>query len=218
METSLTTNTKEVRAEEVLGRLQKAYPDAKCTLNYTQNYELLIATILSAQCMDKRVNQTTVSLFKKYPTIENFAYCDKEELANDIHSCGYHNQKSKSIQGACLRIVEEFDGILPDSLEKLIKLPGVGRKTANCVLGECFDIPSLVIDTHMIRIMNLLGFTKSSDPVKIEQELMEIFPKEDWQYLTHMIIKHGREVCVARRPRCLECILVDLCPSAHITH
>ncbi len=213
----MTTNEQVVRAEKVLGRLQKAYPDARCSLNYTQNYELLIATILSAQCTDKRVNQTTVSLFKKYPTIDSFAYCDKKELANVIHSCGYHNQKSKSIQGACLRIVEDFNGILPDSLEELIKLPGVGRKTANCVLGECFGVPSLVIDTHMIRIMNLLGFTKSRDPVKIEREMMEIFPKENWINLTHMIIEHGRDICIARRPRCHECVLADLCPSAYIT-
>jgi endonuclease-3 len=217
MEISLSRNTKEVKAEEVLRRLQKAYPDARCSLNYTKNYELLIATILSAQCTDKRVNQTTDSLFKKYTTIESFAYCNKDELANDIHSCGYHNQKSKSIQGACLWIVEEFDRILPDSLEELIKLPGVGRKTANCVLGECFAVPSLVVDTHMIRIMILLGFTKSSDPVKIEREMMGIIPEENWIKLTHMVIEHGRKICIARRPLCHACMLVDLCPSAHNT-
>ena len=201
-------------AHEIVQRLRKAYPDSKCSLNYSTTYELLVATILSAQCTDHRVNQVTPDLFKKYPTPEDFAYANIEELARDIHSCGYHNQKAKGIQGASLKIVEENNGEVPDNMDNLVKLPGVGRKTANCVLGECFNMPSMVIDTHMVRIMNLLGLTSSRDPKKIESELMELFDPSDWVNLTHMIIDHGRAVCIARRPQCSVCVLADICPSA----
>lgn len=200
-------------AHETVQRLRKAYPDSKCSLNYSTTHELLVATILSAQCTDRRVNQVTPDLFKKYPTPEDFAYADIEELAGDIHSCGYHNQKAKGIQGASLKIVEENNGEVPDNMDDLVKLPGVGRKTANCVLGECFDVPSMVIDTHMVRIMNLLGLTSSRDPKKIESELMELFDPSDWVNLTHMIIDHGRAVCIARRPQCSVCVLADICPG-----
>lgn len=206
--------TKKIRGKEVINRLQARYPNSKCSLNYNQDYELLIATILSAQCTDKRVNQTTVELFTKYATLESFAYSDQTILAQDIHSCGYHNQKAKSIKGATTTILEEYSGKIPNNMVELLKLPGVGRKTANCVLGECFGVPAMVIDTHMIRIMNLLGFTNSKDPKKIEQELMKIFPQDDWVQLTHMIIDHGRQTCIARRPDCKICILADICPFA----
>ncbi len=202
------------RATLVAKRLKEAYPESRCSLNYTTPHELLVATILSAQCTDERVNRVTPMLFKKYPTVEAFASADVDELSQDIRSCGYHNQKARSIQGASLRIVEEYQGQVPDSLENLVSLPGVGRKTANCVLGECFETPAMVIDTHMVRIMNLLGLTSSKDPKKIELELMDLFDREEWVSLTHRVIDHGRAVCIARRPRCGECVLRDLCPSA----
>ena len=202
------------RAEKIIALLKKEYPNSKCSLNYESPHELLVATILSAQCTDHRVNQVLPNLFKKYRDIKSFANADLNELSQIIFSCGYHNQKAKSIQGSSVAILENYNGKVPESMEELIKLPGVGRKTANCILGECFNIPSMVIDTHMIRIMNLLGFTSSKDPKKIEIDLMEIFHKKYWVNLTHMIIDHGRAVCIARRPQCDKCSLADLCPSA----
>ena len=145
--------------------------------------------------------------------MEDFAYCDVTELAKDIHSCGYHNQKARSIQGASLKIVEENGGQVPDKMEALIKLPGVGRKTANCVLGEIYNVPSMVIDTHMVRIMNLLKFTATKDAKKIEFDLMKLFDEKDWVKLTHMVIDHGRAVCIARRPQCQSCVISHYCPS-----
>ncbi len=201
------------RAVEIVKQLKKSYPNAKCSLNYSSPHELLIATILSAQCTDHRVNQVTKTIFRKYQSQKAFAYADINELAKEIYSCGYHNQKAKSIQGSSLEIVEEYNGIVPDNMEDLVKLPGVGRKTANCVLGEIYGIPSMVIDTHMVRIMNLLEFTHSKDAKKIEIEIMEIFDKNDWIKLTHMIIDHGRAVCIARRPQCSMCSISNYCPS-----
>ena len=201
------------RASEIVKQLKKTYPNAKCSLNYSSSHELLVATILSAQCTDHRVNQVTKTIFQKYQSPQAFAYADVNELAKDIHSCGYHNQKAKSIQGSSLEIVEEYNGIVPDNMEDLVKLPGVGRKTANCVLSEIYGIPSMVIDTHMVRTMNLLGFTHSKDAKKIEIEIMEIFDKNDWIKLTHMIIDHGRAVCIARRPQCSMCSISNYCPS-----
>ena len=201
------------RAVEIVKQLKKSYPNAKCSLNYSSPHELLIATILSAQCTDHRVNQVTKTIFRKYQSQKAFAYADINELAKEIYSCGYHNQKAKSIQGSSLEIVEEYNGIVPDNMEDLVKLPGVGRKTANCVLGEIYGIASMVIDTHMVRIMNLLEFTHSKDAKKIEIEIMEIFDKNDWIKLTHMIIDHGRAVCIARRPQCSMCSISNYCPS-----
>ena len=205
---------KNQRASEIVSRLRTIYPDSKCSLNYNSAHELLVATILSAQCTDHRVNIVTKQLFQKYKKPADFAYCDIGLLAKDIHSCGYHNQKSRSIQCASLKIVEEYNGNVPDTLAELVKLPGVGRKTANCVLGEIYNVPSMVIDTHMVRIMGLLGFTKTKDAKKIELEMMDIFDEEEWVNLTHMVIDHGRAVCIARRPQCGQCALMDLCPSA----
>lgn len=202
------------RAAEIVKLLKAEYPKAQCSLNYKTEHQLLVATILSAQCTDKRVNQITPNLFEKYKNVESFAYCNVEELAQDVHSAGYHNSKARSIQGAALKIIEEHGGQVPTNMTDLIDLPGVGRKTANCVLGECFDVPSMVIDTHMIRIMNLLGFSKTKNAVQMESELMEIFDEKDWVKLTHMIIDHGRAVCIARRPQCEQCVLAELCPSA----
>ena len=206
-------NEKLKRVKKITKLLYQAYPESKCSLNYKNAHELLVATILSAQCTDHRVNIVTGNLFKKYEDMEDFAYCDITALSMDIHSCGYHNQKAKSIQGSSLMILEEFNRKVPHSMEDLIRLPGVGRKTANCILGEIYGIPSMVIDTHMIRIMNLLGFTKGKDAKKIEFDLMRIFNKDDWVKLTHMIIDHGRAVCIARRPKCNDCVLKALCPS-----
>ena len=203
-----------VRAAEIVSRLFLEYPNSKCSLNYSSAHELLMATILSAQCTDHRVNMVTKDLFLKYQKPADFAYSDLGKLAKDIHSCGYHNQKARSLQGASLKIVEEYDGKMPQTLEELIKLPGVGRKTANCVLGEIYNVPSMVIDTHMVRIMGLLGFTKIRDAKKIEFEMMDIFQEEHWIKLTHMIIDHGRAICIARRPKCNECVLGELCPSS----
>jgi len=206
-------NEKLKRVKKITKLLYQAYPESKCSLNYKNAHELLVATILSAQCTDHRVNIVTGNLFKKYESLEDFAYCDITALSMDIHSCGYHNQKAKSIQGSSLMILEEFNGKVPHSMEDLIRLPGVGRKTANCILGEIYGIPSMVIDTHMIRIMNLLGLIKGKDAKKIEFNLMLIFNKDDWVKLTHMIIDHGRAVCIARRPKCNDCVLKALCPS-----
>ena len=206
-------NEKLKRVKKITKLLYQAYPESKCSLNYKNAHELLVATILSAQCTDHRVNIVTGNLFKKYEDMDDFAYCDITALSMDIHSCGYHNQKAKSIQGSSLMILEEFNRKVPHSMEDLIRLPGVGRKTANCILGEIYGIPSMVIDTHMIRIMNLLGLTKGKDAKKIEFNLMLIFNKDDWVKLTHMIIDHGRAVCIARRPKCNDCVLKALCPS-----
>ena len=202
------------RAKEVVRLLKKRYVASKCSLNYSNPHELLVATILSAQCTDHRVNQVSSGLFKKYSSIEAFAFANLNELSKDIYSCGYHNQKAKSIQGSSLAILNDYEGEVPQTMEELIKLPGVGRKTANCILGECFNIPSMVIDTHMIRIMNLLQFTASKNPKIIELDLMDIFDKQDWVKLTHMIIDHGRVICIARHPKCDQCVLHEQCPSA----
>ena len=207
---------KKFRAQKVVEVLKKNYPDSKCSLNYSSPHELLIATILSAQCTDHRVNQVTQNLFKKYSSPSDFAYCDVSLLVKDIHSCGYHNQKARNIQSASLMIVEEYNGQVPNNLVDLVNLPGVGRKTANCVLGEIYNVPSMVIDTHMIRIMNLLKFVNTVDPKKMEYALMKLFNDNEWVSLTHMIIDHGRAVCVARRPNCNECVIAPYCPSVQI--
>ena len=204
------------RAKGVYQSLFAEYPDAKCSLHYKSPHELLVATILSAQCTDHRVNQVTPGLFEKYTSPKDFAYCNVLQLSKDVHSCGYHNQKSKSIQGASLKIVEEYGGQVPNNLDELVSLPGVGRKTANCVLGEIYNVPSMVIDTHMVRIMNLLKFTHTKDAKKIEFELMALFEYKNWVKLTHLIIDHGRAVCIARRPKCGACVINELCPSAVI--
>ena len=204
---------KRKRAVKITKLLYQAYPDSKCSLNYKNAHELLVATILSAQCTDHRVNIVVNKLFKKYRNPEDFAHGDLAELSKDIHSCGYHNQKAKNIQGSSLMILEEFNGKVPHSMEDLIRLPGVGRKTANCILGEIYGIPSMVIDTHMIRIMSLLRLTEGKDAKTIEFDLMYIFKKDDWVKLTHMIIDHGRAICIARRPKCNDCVLETLCPS-----
>ena len=202
------------RISEIIRRLRSAYPEATCSLTYKSPHELLVSTILSAQCTDKRVNQVTPGLFLKYRSVIDFAEANETELAQDIHSCGYHNQKARAIKRSSQIICEDYRGEVPNTLEELVKLPGVGRKTANCVLGTAFGIPSVVIDTHMIRIMNLLQFTQSRSPEKIEQDIMLIAQKDAWINLTHLIIEHGRAICISRRPRCGDCLINDLCPSS----
>ena len=202
------------RMKKVIRRLHCEYPDSQCSLSYKTPHELLVATILSAQCTDERVNQVTPGLFKKYPSVKEFAFGDLVALSKDIHSCGYHNQKAKAIQGSSITIWEEYGREGPDSMEELIKLPGVGRKTANCILGTAFGIPSVAVDTHMVRILGLLGVTQSNNPTTIELEMMDIVPESEWIDLTHLVIDHGRMVCIARRPRCIQCVLSDLCPSS----
>lgn len=176
------------RAKSIYELLLAEYPNAKCSLHYNSPHELLVATILSAQSTDHRVNQVTPGLFEKYTSPKDFAYCDVSDLSKDVHSCGYHNQKAKSIQGASLKIVEDYGGEVPNNMDELVELPGVGRKTANCVLGEIYNVPSMVIDTHMVRIMNLLKFVNTKDAKKIEFELMALFEDKNWVKLTLSLI------------------------------
>lgn len=209
-----TPAARKARAARIVDRLRGAYPDSRCSLDYKTPHQLLVATILSAQCTDARVNLTTPELFRKYPSVKAFAEADLGQLSTDVHSCGYHNQKARALIGMSRALVEEHRSRVPDTLEELVKLPGVGRKTANCILGEVFGVPSLVIDTHMVRIMNLLGLGEGTDPVKLEKQLMEVFEPAEWVSLVHRTIDHGRAVCVARRPRCGDCVLAAECPSA----
>ena len=200
---------------EVFARLQREYPDAHCELDHENAYQLLAATILSAQCTDKRVNEVTPALFQRYPTPVALANADPAELEVLIKPTGFFRNKTKSLIGMATGIVEAFGRRVPRTLDELITLPGVGRKTANVVLGVAFDTPEgVVVDTHVGRVSRRLGLTKQDDPVKVEQDLMREFPREDWTALSHLLIFHGRRVCVARRPRCAACVLNDICPSS----
>lgn len=191
------------------------YPEPQCELNFSNPLELLVATILSAQCTDVRVNLVTASLFQKYRRPEEYLAVPVEELEEDIHSTGFYRNKTKNIRGACARMLAEYNGQVPDTMEALLTLPGVARKTANVVLGNVFGkAEGIAVDTHVTRLSNLLGLTEQSDPVKIERDLMAKFPQREWTNISHRIILHGRRVCIARRPRCGECGLSDLCPSA----
>ncbi len=203
----------QVPIEAILQRLDEAYPGATCALNYQTPLQLLIATILSAQCTDERVNKVTSSLFQKYKTAKDFAEADLETLQEEIRSTGFYKNKAKAIQACCRKIVGEFGGEVPSTLEEMITLPGVGRKTANLVLGETRHIPGIVVDTHVRRLAKRLGLTKHDDPEKIEQDLMRLIPKDRWTLFSHQLIHHGRQVCKARKPACDRCVLKDLCPS-----
>ena len=188
------------------------YPDARCALEHRSPWELLVATILSAQCTDKRVNLVTPGLFAKYPTPRDFASVHPEVLANDIRSTGFFNNKAKSIVGAAKKVVSEFSGQVPRTLEELLTIPGAARKTANVVLGTAYGIASgVVVDTHVQRITRRLDLTRNTDPVKIERDLMQVIPKEKWILFSHQTILHGRALCVARNPRCAQCLLSSLC-------
>ena len=205
---------KKKRVLKMIQRLKKAYPDAKCALDFSNPLELLVATILSAQCTDKRVNIVTPAVFGKYKTAEDYASADPEEFEKLVQSTGFYKNKSRNILGACREIAKRFQGKVPDCLEDLVTLPGVGRKTANVILGNAFGIPSLTVDTHMIRLNRRLGLTKNTDPVKIEFDLMKLVPQKEWTMYSHWIIHHGRVRCPARKPDCPGCEIRDLCPSA----
>jgi len=205
----------EERAPEIITRLSKAHPDAHVALNFTNPLECLVATILSAQCTDERVNMVTASLFTKYRTAEDYLKVPVEELAADIKPTGFFNQKTKSLRGACARIVDAYGGKVPNTMEDLITLPGVARKTANIVLGNSYGVvEGIAVDTHVRRVGERLGFSSEKDPDKIEQDLMRLIPRKRWFDFTYVIIDHGRGTCVARKPRCDECPVSDLCPSS----
>ena len=205
--------SKEKRANEILTRLKKEYPLAKIALEFGTPFQLLISTILSAQCTDARVNQVTKSLFKKYKKPEDYLRVSNQELEEDIFSTGFYRQKAKSIKNCCKVLLENFNGKVPEDFESLNSLPGVGRKTASVVAGNSFGIPTIAVDTHVIRLSNLMGFINSKDPVKIEEKLKKLFNEKEWINLGHYIMSHGRKVCNARRPKCLICVVGDLCPS-----
>jgi endonuclease III len=205
----------EDRAPEVVARLSEAHPDAKVALHFSTPLECLVATILSAQCTDEKVNEVTASLFQKYRTAEDYLHVPEDELKADIRPTGFFNQKAASIRGACQRLVEVYDGRVPDTMEDLITLRGVARKTANIVLGNSFGVvEGIAVDTHVKRLANRIGFSTEKDPDKIEQDLMRLIPKERWFGFTYVLIDHGRAVCVAKKPRCEDCVISDLCPSS----
>ncbi len=208
---------KQQRMLSIIDTLKRLYPDSKCSLNYDSPFQLLVATVLSAQCTDERVNKVTKVLFQKYPEANDFATLTIEEIGKEIYSTGFYNNKAKSIKGLALTLVDDYKGKVPGTISELTKLPGVGRKTANVVLGNIFDVPGIVVDTHVTRIMNLLGFTKSKNTVVIERELEPIIKMKDWVIFTHLIIDHGRAVCIANRPQCNQCEISPLCPSAKLS-
>jgi len=205
------------RARKIVGRLERAYPDATCALHHGNALELLVATILSAQCTDARVNKVTPALFAKYRSAGDYASADPKALEREIQSTGFFRNKTKSIIGMAQRLVERHGGDVPDTMEALVALPGVGRKTANVILGTWFGKnDGVVVDTHVQRIARLLKLTRHDDPVKIERDLMALVPRPKWSVFSHMLILHGRTVCIARRPRCEVCVLSDLCPSSRV--
>ncbi len=202
---------------DLIRRLRLAYPDVRCELNYQTPIQLLVATILSAQCTDVRVNQVTPALFARFPTAVDLAAADRGELEQLIYATGFYRQKARYIQEACHKIVTEHGGVVPDGMEKLLQLSGVARKTANVVLGEIYQkAEGVTVDTHVKRLSGRLGLTQESDPVKVEQDLMKIVPRQDWIDISHLLIWHGRRVCYARNPNCAGCLLNDSCPAAVI--
>ena len=205
------------RVREVIRRLKRAYPDAKCSLNHSNPFELLVATILSAQCTDERVNIVTADLFRKYHKPEDYLKVEPRELEKDIQSTGFFRNKTKSIQGTARVLTEQYHGEVPHTMDELLELPGVARKTANVVLGNAFDIKAgVVVDTHVTRLSHRLGFTQQKTAEKIEQELIPIVPKKDWVIFPHLMIYHGRQICKARNPLCAECAIEKLCPSSSL--
>lgn len=201
----------ETRVKDIMKILKKEYPDAKTALHFTNPLELLVATVLSAQCTDERVNKVTRDLFNKYRSAEDYARADLEELEEDVRPTGFYRNKAKAIKGFCTDLEEKFRGQVPADLDSLISLSGVGRKTANLVLGEAFGIPGIVVDTHVLRVARRIGLTEKKDPVKVEFDLREIVPQAEWTRFSNLLILHGRAVCQARRPRHEECKIVDLC-------
>jgi endonuclease-3 len=210
-----TKSQRKERARQIIKLLKRAHPDAHCALNHSNPFELLIATILSAQCTDERVNIVTADLFRKYRKPEDYLKVPATELQQDVRTTGFFRNKTKSIQGACKVLIEEFGGQVPQTMEELLRVPGAARKTANVVLGVAFGIAAgIVVDTHVSRLSQRLRLTKQKDAVKIEQDLMELVPRTDWIIFSHLLIFHGRRVCKARRPLCEECVVEKLCPSS----
>ena len=215
MKTKVASTERKARARKIIARLKREYPDATCALHHQNALELVVATILSAQCTDARVNMVTPHLFAKYRTAADYAAADPRVLEKEIQSTGFFRNKTKSIIGMAQALVERHGGEVPQTMEELTALPGVGRKTANVILGTWFKKnEGVVVDTHVHRLSRLLGLTRQDDPVKIEQDLMEIVPRADWTWFSHTLILHGRAVCIARRPRCAECVINRLCPSS----
>ncbi len=200
------------RITSIIEELEKLYPQAECALNYTHPYELLIATRLSAQCTDERVNKVTPALFKKYPTLQAFAEADFDELCEMVHSCGFFRGKAKSIIEMSQMLINEFDGIVPDTIEQLTRLSGIGRKTANLICGDIYGKPAIIADTHCIRLSNRLGLVDSKNPEIVERKLKEIIPAEKQTKFCHNLVHHGRAICDARKPLCSQCTLNTLCP------
>lgn len=208
---------KTARAKRIVALLKKRYPDAKTSLDYDSVHQLMVATILSAQCTDERVNMTTPALFERFRSVKDFAEADSAELESLIQSCGFFRAKAKSIKSSARVLLERFGGEMPKTIDELTTLPGVGRKTASVILGAGFGIAEgIVVDTHVARISKLLGLTAHTDPLKIEQDLIKVLEPKDWIRFSHMLIHHGRAVCIARRPKCAECVLAEACPSANM--
>ena len=207
-----TPAARRTRARKIDARLADAYPDAWCALRHENAWQLLVATILSAQCTDERVNMVTPTLFARYPTPDALAAADPAELESLIHSTGFFRQKAKSLLGVAAATAREYAGELPRDLDVLVTLPGIGRKTANVVLGTAYGVPSIVVDTHVRRVANRLDLTREDDPTKIEMDLRDLLPPASWTHFTHRLIHHGRRVCHARKPRCPDCPLAPLCP------
>ena len=201
---------------KIISRLKKRYPDAKCSLNFKNPLELLIATVLSAQCTDERVNKVTKDLFRKYKTAKDYAGARPGVLEDDIRSTGFYKNKTRSIINCCKKITQNHGGSVPATLDELVQLDGIGRKTANVILGNVFDTPGITVDTHVKRVSNRLGLTENQDPVKIEYDLMVLVPQKEWTHFSHLIIFHGRNTCMARKPLCGECVIESYCPKVGV--
>lgn len=205
------------RTKEIIRLLKRAYPDAKCSLNHSNPFELLVATILSAQCTDERVNLVTADLFRKYRKPEDYLKVSNRELEKDIRTTGFFRNKTRSIQGTARLLTEQYDGEVPNSMEELLELPGVARKTANVVLGNAFGVKAgVVVDTHVTRLSHRLGLSQEKQAEKIERDLIELVPKKDWVIFPHLLIYHGRKICRARNPACDQCVVERLCPSSFL--
>lgn len=203
--------TKAQQVDHIIAALKQAYPDSQCALTYQKDYELMIAVRLSAQCTDQRVNQITPALFARFPTLDAFADADVSEVEQMVHSCGFYHGKARDIVLACQMLRDTYHGVVPDTMEALLKLPGVGRKTANLLLGDIYHKPAVVCDTHCIRITNKLGLASGKDPAKVEQQLWKILPPEESSDFCHRLVLHGRAVCTARSPKCQQCTLAPFC-------
>ena len=201
---------------KIISHLKKRYPDAKCSLTFKNPLELLIATVLSAQCTDERVNKVTKDLFKKYKTAKDYARARPGVLEDDVRSTGFYKNKTRSIINCCKKITQNHGGSVPATLDELVKLDGIGRKTANVILGNVFDTPGITVDTHVKRVSNRLGLTENQDPVKIEYDLMALVPQKEWTHFSHLIIFHGRNTCMARKPLCEECVIESYCPKVGV--